>query len=141
MKFNVKFHDIGIYLKERRQPIFGIERPLAGDGAGDKPFAIAQPGRVGTFWVPTRSLIDDDHGWEVDSQSDVVRVPMHSYKTPTASKSRLVAAGIEVGWKALHSLMPLTPDEPTEMLIIMGHECHVVDKGYAYYVGLLIRTK
>jgi hypothetical protein len=140
MQFSVQFHDVSQNLKNGVQPVFRIRRPVPDDEAAPKPFSIAQPGRIGIFWVPTKPILSPDQGWTKTSQGEFVLVPMFSYKTASPSKSRLIASGIELGWRALQGGLPLFENEPKSVLLLIGHECNHTPQGYDYYVGLSVRT-
>jgi hypothetical protein len=141
MKFHVQFHDIRKFLASNQRPVFLIPRPVAGDAQAVSALAASAVGRTGTFWVPGSSLLESPVKWSMDRRSDNVPVPMFAYSTPRMANSQLIANGIELGWRALASLKAWTRTEPIEATILLGHECPESERGFDYYLGILIRTE
>ena len=142
MNFDVRFHELTDYITAGKKPVLMIERPQIGESDTiTNPFSTGQLGRVGNFWVPEGDLLSDKVVWAHANKGDRVRVPMQSYMTESPSKSRLVASGIEIGWRAMLGFVQSCHHlEPLNMVVHMNSECLLVDKGYAFYVGLVIRV-
>ncbi len=140
--FNTQWVDVRPYLAQGQEPIFLLERPLLhGHSAKGGVFGIAEVARLGDFWVPTADPIRTDGGWSLCKTGTHARVPILAYRTTERALSAIWGLGLQLGLAALAALRTKTPEPPTEMHMILGHECTDLTAGFRCYVGLAIRTK
>lgn len=143
--FNIQWVDVRPYLAVGQQPVFLLERPLLhGNSAKAGVFGIAEVARSGTFWVPEDDPIQADGRWAVTKTGTHVRVPILAYCTKERALASIWGLGVQLGLASLASLRQHTSDAPTELHMILGHECTDLSpaglSAFRCYVGLAVRV-
>ncbi len=143
--FNTQWIDVRQHLASGQQPVFLLERPLLhGQSSKGGVFGIAEVARVGDYWVPEDDPITGDGKWAVCRSGTHVRVPILAYRTQERALASIWGLGVQLGLAALASIRQHTSDPPTELHMILGHECSDLApqfSAFRCYVGIAIRTK
>lgn len=146
MKFEVRYVDVSAYLAAGKQPVMMLERALAhGHEAKGGLFGSAEVGRPGAYWVPKSPIllstgVSEAITWSVTYTGAHVHVPIEAYRTNEKALANVVGLGVQIGLVAMDSLGQYTRERPTVVVLLIGHECQVVEDAFRCFVGMAIRT-
>jgi hypothetical protein len=148
MIITLRWIDVSPHLAAKQQPVILLERPLLhGNDTKGGLFSTAEVARVGKHWAANGPLVgaDVDPAWRFTREGTHVRVPVNGYVTTSRAKSQILATGLEIGIRAMVSYRQRTPEEPQELILILGHQVDDLhDEGrdnFRCYVGVAVRTE
>lgn len=145
MEFHVEWIDVTQNLATGHQPVFFIKRTASSTEA--KAWAgQTERAKLGEFWVPhadPRAEMDPKKLWSYTREGDMVRVPVHAYRTTTRSMAMLWAMGMQVALAALNKLRDVTADKPIKTILVLGHDVTDLypEDAFRGYVGIAFQTK
>lgn len=147
MKFDIKRIDVTENWKNQQQPVMAMPRPTFKNPDSATPVSR----QVGTFWVPETPILEGKPvKWVLTRIGDHVRIPLMPYRVNGVSDSDLIAAGVELGARAVTNLMLSKNFKPQhaadwEITIVQGLNAVKVNDdsnpGWRHAVGLAIRTE
>lgn len=130
--------DVEEYVKQRQQPVYMLKRSRV----HEEPKAWTgqtQVGTIGTFAVPVSDFLSEDVQFSVTKTGDLVRIPMFAYKTLYSNPAAIFCLGIQLGLAVLSQLRRKIPNEPTEVHLVIGHQCtdlRPIEDAARCYVGV-----
>lgn len=143
MNFTVHWIDVRPNVLSGQQPVFLLQRPSHGTKGSTYGFASAEVARLGEYWVPQAPVLSGD-AWSFTRTGELVRIPVHAYKTEQRAIASLWGLALQVGMAAMLELRNHTPDIPQEVTLVLGHECtdlYPAEEAFRGYVGLAFKTK
>lgn len=137
---DVRYLDVTPNLLTGNMPVYLLERPKI----HDEPKAWAGPSEVarrGRYYVPQLSVFEADPQWCLTRLGDVVRIPVHAYRTATRALTAIFGLGQQIALAAMQSFLSNVQDERIVGVVqILGHDCtDLVSQGvdaFRCYVGI-----
>jgi hypothetical protein len=142
-EFVVHWIDVGPYLRSGQQPVFLLQRPDHGTDRRTYGFVAADVARLGEFWVPQGPVLDGFE-WGVTRSGDMVRVPVHAYRTKQRALAAVWGLGLQVGMVALGDLVRRGLGMPKSVTLVLGHECTDLapaDDAFRCYAGMAFQVR